>query len=117
MVPLDQAEMAAILGAWVMQYNHSVDKETVQAAVKDCTLPLYAKVVAWQTSWCKAKPKSDLESQIEELLKQLEQLLGREQLEKCVALLSAAKYGLSDSEMLDVLALDPVFHSSSTYSK
>lgn len=34
-----------------------------------------------------------------------------------LSLIAAAKIGIMDSEMLDLLAQDPSFHSSATYGK
>ncbi|XP_052132861.1 telomerase protein component 1 [Frankliniella occidentalis] len=121
MPKLDQAEAASILNAWVMQYNHSVPKrvqDSVLASVRDCTLPLYAKLLAWQTSWeweQEVTPRGNVDDQLHHLLDQLEAILGKEQVAYGVALLCVAKYGVSDSEMLDLLAHDPIFHSSSTH--
>jgi hypothetical protein len=39
------------------------------------------------------------------------------QVEHALALVTAAKTGLSDSEMLDLLAHDAAFHSQATYGE
>lgn len=126
MPALDQAEAASILNAWVMQYNHSVPKrvqDCVLSSVRDCTLPLYAKVLAWHTSWegeedaeaTRVAPKGNVHDQLQLLLDQLEAVLGKSQVAYAAALVSAAKYGVSDSEMLDLLAHHGDFHSSATH--
>lgn len=119
MPKLDETEAAGVLNAWVMQYNHSVPKRVQDCVTaSDCTLPLYAKVLAWQTSWEQGvAPRGNLDEQLQLLLDQLEEILGQQQTAHAAALLSAAKYGVSDSEMLDLLAHDAAFHSAETHGK
>ncbi|XP_046670625.1 NACHT domain- and WD repeat-containing protein 1 [Homalodisca vitripennis] len=120
---LDKAEAESILLTSVMEYNHSVNshvQDCVVASVKACTLPLYVKVLAWQTSWwCETEhniePQGDVDKQLSVMLSQLEEKLGKEQVSLAMALLTSAKYGLTDSEMLDLLASLDVFHSKDTY--
>ncbi|PSN35793.1 hypothetical protein C0J52_09490, partial [Blattella germanica] len=123
MPALGKAEAQSILMASVMQYNHSVSsrvQDCVRSSVQDCTLPLYVKVLAWQTSWWTDKdhdivPKGNLTDQLHLMLQELEVILGKERVEHALALVTAAKTGLSDSEMLDLLAHDAAFHSKATY--
>ncbi|XP_069676393.1 NACHT and WD repeat domain-containing protein 2 isoform X2 [Periplaneta americana] len=123
MPALGKVEAQSILMASVMQYNHSVSsrvQDCVRSSVQDCTLPLYVKVLAWQTSWWTDKdhdivPKGNLTDQLHLMLQELEVILGKERVEHALALLTAAKTGLSDSEMLDLLAHDAAFHSQATY--
>ncbi|XP_054275892.1 NACHT and WD repeat domain-containing protein 2-like [Macrosteles quadrilineatus] len=119
---LDKAEAESILLSSVMEYNHSVNshvQECVVTSVKACTLPLYVKVLAWQTSWCDTEhniePQGKVDQQLSVMLSQLEEKLGKEQVSLAIGLLSSAKYGLTDSEMLDLLAFTEVFHSKDTY--
>lgn len=119
MPKLDQTEAAGVLNAWVMQYNHSVPKRVQDCVLaSDCTLPLYAKVLAWQTSLDQSvapTPRGNVDDQVRLLLDQLEEALGEQQVAHAAALISAAKYGVSDSEMLDLLAHDATFHSTETH--
>ncbi|RZF39182.1 hypothetical protein LSTR_LSTR014668 [Laodelphax striatellus] len=126
MPTLNEEEAQNILMSSVIEYNHSVNstvQDCVKASVAECTLPLYIKVLAWHTSWIvpgseiEVIPKGNVEKQVKLMLEQLETLLGTEQVAIAMALLVASKFGLSDSEMLDVLAHDTAFHSTSTYLK
>uniref|UniRef100_T1HBS8 NACHT domain-containing protein n=1 Tax=Rhodnius prolixus TaxID=13249 RepID=T1HBS8_RHOPR len=61
------------------------------------------QAVAWQTTWCNEysidlEIKSDLDSQLETILQQLEIIFGKEQVEKIFALICCAKWGVQDSE-------------------
>ncbi|KAJ9600281.1 hypothetical protein L9F63_009418, partial [Diploptera punctata] len=89
MPALGKAEAQSILMASVMQYNHSVSskvQDCVRSSVQDCTLPLYVKVLAWQTSWWTDKdhdivPKGNLTDQLHLMLQELEVILGKERFE------------------------------------
>ncbi|KAK9511267.1 hypothetical protein O3M35_005854 [Rhynocoris fuscipes] len=120
---LEKSERESILMSSILEYNHSVNPKVhdcVLNAVNTCTLPLYIKAVAWQTTWCneygvELEIKSDLDSQLECMLKQLEVIFGEEQVEKAFALICCAKWGVQDSEMIDILSSDTHFHTSTTY--
>ncbi|XP_063237108.1 NACHT domain- and WD repeat-containing protein 1 isoform X2 [Bacillus rossius redtenbacheri] len=123
MPSLGKAEAEAILMSSVMQYNHSVSshvQDCVRSSVQDCTLPLYVKVLAWQTSWWSGRehgvvPKGNVTDQLRTMLDELESILGKERVAHSLALATASKNGLCDSEMLDLLAHDARFHSKDTY--
>ncbi|KAK7866181.1 hypothetical protein R5R35_001398 [Gryllus longicercus] len=123
MPALGKPEAQSILMSSVMQYNHSVDSRVqgcVKSSVQDCTLPLYVKVLAWQTSWWTDAehdivPKGNVRDQLIIMLNELESILGKEMIEHALALATVSKNGLTDSETLDLLAQDPVFHSQATY--
>ncbi|XP_068084365.1 NACHT and WD repeat domain-containing protein 2 [Anabrus simplex] len=123
MPDLGKPEAQTILMSSVMQYNHSVDskvQDCVKSSVHDCTLPLYVKVLAWQTSWWSdiehdVSPKGNVNDQLILMLNELEGILGKEMTEHALALATISKTGLTDSEMLDLLAQDKVFHSHATY--
>lgn len=51
------------------------------------------------------------------MLGELETILGVQQVEHALALLTCSKHSMSDSEMIDLLAFDEIFHSSTTYGK
>lgn len=49
------------------------------------------------------------------MLEGLETILGVQQVQRALAILTFTKHGISDSEMIDLLAFDVNFHSSTTY--
>ncbi|KAL1513904.1 hypothetical protein ABEB36_003243 [Hypothenemus hampei] len=120
---LGQHEAKNVLMSSVMQYNPSVNpkvQEKVLKSVEECSIPLYSKVVAWQTSWWVDKdhdfePKGHLLEQLDFMLEELESIIGKSQVEHALALISCSKYGITDSEILDLLAYDENFQSNSTY--
>lgn len=122
---LGENEAKGILMSSVMQYNHSVNskiQDCVLKSVQECTLPLYAKVLAWQTSWWADKehdivPKGHIKNQLMQMLEELEHILGAAKVQHALALMNCTKHGITDSEMIDLLAFDPEFHSSATYGK
>lgn len=120
---LGENEAKGILMSSVMQYNHSVNskiQDCVLKSVQECTLPLYSKVLAWQTSWWGDKehnivPKGHVNDQICLMLEELETILGVVQVQHALALITCTKHGITDSEMIDLLAFDENFHSTTTY--
>jgi hypothetical protein len=57
----------------------------------------------------------DLEGQIMQILVTTEAALGEERVKTCLALLTASRRGLDDTEILDMLAHDELFRSEETY--
>ncbi|KAJ8964870.1 hypothetical protein NQ314_004552 [Rhamnusium bicolor] len=122
---LGETEAKGILMSSVMQYNHSINskiQDCVLKSVQECTIPLYSKVLAWQTSWWVDKehdivPKGHVNDQLNLMLEELESILGVTQVQHALAILTCTKHGITDSEMIDLLAFDEHFHSSSTYGK
>jgi hypothetical protein len=120
---LGEAEAKGILMSSVMQYNHSVNskiQDCVLKSVQECTLPLYSKVLAWQTSWWADKehdivPKGHVNDQLSLMLEELETILGVTQVQHALAIITSTKHGVTDSEMIDLLAFDDNFHSTTTY--
>uniref|UniRef100_A0AAR5PUI3 NACHT domain-containing protein n=1 Tax=Dendroctonus ponderosae TaxID=77166 RepID=A0AAR5PUI3_DENPD len=120
---LGQAEAQNILMSSAIQYNHSINskiQDCVLKSVQLCTVPLYSKVLAWQTSWwvdkeLEIKPKGKLPDQLHFMLEELESIIGAAQVQHALALISCSKHGVTDSEMLDLLAFDENFHSRTTY--
>ncbi|XP_056647037.1 NACHT and WD repeat domain-containing protein 2 isoform X1 [Diorhabda sublineata] len=120
---LGEAEAKSILMSSVMQYNHSVNskiQDCVLKSVQECTIPLYSKVLAWQTSWWVDNehdilPKGHVNDQIHQMFEELEAILGETQVQHALALLTCTKHSLTDSEMIDLLAFDENFHSGMTY--
>lgn len=120
---LGEAEAKGILMSSVMQYNHSVNskiQDCVLKSVQECTLPLYSKVLAWQTSWWADKehdivPKGHVNDQLSLMLEELETILGVTQVQHALAIMTCTKHGITDSEMIDLLAFDETFHSTTTH--
>lgn len=79
-------------------------------------------MLAWQTSWWADKehnivPKGHVTNQLMQMLEELEHILGQTKVQHALALMTATKHGITDSEMIDLLAFDNEFHSSATYGK
>ncbi|RVE50792.1 hypothetical protein evm_004541 [Chilo suppressalis] len=97
--------------------------------VQKCTLPVFAKILAWQISLSaetfteQSEPETapelviceDLEGQLIQILVTTEAALGAEKVKTCLALLTASRRGLDDTEILDMLAHDELFRSEETY--
>uniref|UniRef100_A0A6P7FUD4 NACHT and WD repeat domain-containing protein 2 isoform X1 n=1 Tax=Diabrotica virgifera virgifera TaxID=50390 RepID=A0A6P7FUD4_DIAVI len=122
---LGETEAKGILMSSVMQYNHSVNskiQDCVLKSVQECTIPLYSKVLAWQTSWWVDKeheivPKGHVNDQLHQMLEELETILGETQVQHALALLTCTKHSLTDSEMIDLLAFDEHFNTDTTFEK
>ncbi|XP_060807399.1 uncharacterized protein LOC106135765 [Amyelois transitella] len=130
--PVGAEEAKAVLTACAATYSKTGAASPPEAAVKavqKCTLPLYAKILAWQISLSaetfteQSEPETspelviceDLEGQIIQILVTTEQALGLERVKTCLALLTASRRGLDDTEILDMLAHDEQFRSEETY--
>ncbi|XP_045482226.1 NACHT and WD repeat domain-containing protein 2 isoform X1 [Harmonia axyridis] len=120
---LGEQEAKGILMSSVMQYNHSVNskiQDCVLKSVQECTLPMYSKVLAWQTSWWADRehdivPKGHVDDQLKLMLEELETIIGATQVEHALALITCSKQCVTDSEMIDLLAFDEEFQSNTTY--
>lgn len=78
-------------------------------------------MLAWQTSWWADKehdivPKGHVNDQLTLMLEELETILGVTQVQHALAIMTCTKHGITDSEMIDLLAFDENFHSTGTYS-
>ncbi|XP_063369879.1 uncharacterized protein LOC134658201 [Cydia amplana] len=130
LVGADEARVA--LAACAAAYSKTGAASPPDAAVKavqKCTIPLYAKILAWQISLSaetfteQSEPETapelviceDLEGQLTQILITTEAALGAERVKTCLALLTAARRGLDDTEILDMLAHDELFRSEETY--
>ncbi|OXA64251.1 NACHT and WD repeat domain-containing protein 2 [Folsomia candida] len=116
----NQTAAEGLLTATLLQYCHSADgdlQKKISSRLKHCTLPLYIKVLAWQASIGSVdlSGTGDTRSVINDLFDYLEKSLGKEKVEYTLALLCASRYGLCDSEILDLLAHSPTFCSSVTH--
>lgn len=90
---------------------------------------IYFQILAWQISLSaetfteQSEPETttelviseDLEGQLNQILITTEHALGAERVKTCLALLTAARRGLDDTEILDILAHDDLFRSEETY--
>ncbi|XP_041974670.1 NACHT domain- and WD repeat-containing protein 1 isoform X2 [Aricia agestis] len=117
-------EARAVLAACAAAHSRSPPPPAAADALANCTLPLYAKILAWQHSvsaetFGDSPPEpaagGELEGRLEAILRALEAALGAERAAAALALLTAARRGLDDTEMLDLLAHDPLFRSEETY--
>ncbi|KAJ2941345.1 hypothetical protein O0L34_g3545 [Tuta absoluta] len=130
--PVGPEEAKAVLAACAATYSKTgaaSPPEDALKAVTKCTLPLYAKILAWQISLSAetftehSEPETaqelvlcpDLEGQLAQILVTTEHALGEERVKTCLALLTAARRGLDDTEILDILAHDELFRSKETY--
>ncbi|OWR54634.1 hypothetical protein KGM_216177 [Danaus plexippus plexippus] len=130
--PVGAEEAKAVLLATAASYSKTGAGSPPEAAIKavqKCTLPLYAKILAWQISLSAetftelSEPETapelviceDLEGQLEQILVTTEAALGAERVRACLSLLTAARRGLDDTEILDLLAHDELFRSEETY--
>ncbi|XP_031767920.1 NACHT and WD repeat domain-containing protein 2 isoform X2 [Galleria mellonella] len=130
--PVGPEEAKAVLTACAATYSKTGAASPPEAAVKavqKCTLPLYAKILAWQISLSaetfteQSEPETapelviceDLEGQLTQILITTEAALGAERVKNCLALLTASRRGLDDTEILDMLAHDELFRSEETY--
>ncbi|XP_045540399.1 NACHT and WD repeat domain-containing protein 2 [Papilio machaon] len=123
-----QATLCACAAAYCRTGAAAPPPEALEA-LRRCTLPLYAKILAWQISLStetfteQSEPEvepelvicEDLESQLAQILVATEQALGADRVRVCLALLTASRRGLDDTEMLDMLAHDELFRSEETY--
>ncbi|XP_026728455.1 NACHT and WD repeat domain-containing protein 2 [Trichoplusia ni] len=130
--PVGADEARAVLVACAAAYSKTGAAEPPPAAVRavqKCTLPLYAKILAWQISLSAetftelSEPETtpelviceDLEGQLTQILITTEAALGADRVKTCLALLTASRRGLDDTEILDILAHDELFRSEETY--
>ncbi|XP_026490206.2 NACHT domain- and WD repeat-containing protein 1 isoform X2 [Vanessa tameamea] len=130
--PVGPEEAKAVLTACAATYSKTgaaSPPETAMKAVQKCTLPLYAKILAWQISLSaetfteQSEPETtpelviceDLEGQLEQILVTTEGALGADRVRACLSLLTASRRGLDDTEILDLLAHDELFRSEETY--
>lgn len=78
--------------------------------------------MAWQTSWWADKehdvvPQGNVNDQLTQMLEELEQILGVTQVQHALAIMTCTKHGITDSEMIDLLAFDENFYNTGTYGK
>ncbi|KAK6633137.1 hypothetical protein RUM43_012881 [Polyplax serrata] len=122
---LSKTEAERLLLSSVTQYSHSVSSKAAQcvlSALQFCRLPLYVKVLAWRISWFteiehEFQPKANLKDELNSMLDYVEAMLDMNRVRVALSLIATSKYGLRDSELLDLLSHETVFHSEKTYLK
>ena len=113
-MPLDTA--GQILDAWLQDANHTItaaQKEIVMNAFKECPLPLYLKLSFDEAKrWKSYTPidesllKSTVKEAINGLFARLERFHGFHLVSHGLGYITAAKNGISDAEMDDILSID-----------
>ncbi|CAL4059801.1 unnamed protein product, partial [Meganyctiphanes norvegica] len=96
------------------QHHRSVNKEQrdmVSRSVQECPLPLYVEIVGrmackWTGSETELPLMSTLTEQINAVFDEVERAYGQVEVTHTLGYLTAAKHGLSDSEMIDILSCD-----------
>ncbi|XP_071528707.1 NACHT and WD repeat domain-containing protein 2 isoform X2 [Panulirus ornatus] len=96
------------------QHHRSVNKEQrelVSRNIQECPLPLYVEIVGRMAcQWTGSEPqlplKPSLMEQINVVFDETEQAYGQVEVSHTLGYLTAAKHGLSDSEMIDILSCD-----------
>ncbi|XP_076043047.1 NACHT domain- and WD repeat-containing protein 1 isoform X2 [Oratosquilla oratoria] len=94
--------------------HRSVNKEQREAVSRcqqECPLPLYVEIVCrmayeWTGSETELPLKPNLSDQIHAVFDDLEEKYGTIEVSHTLGFLTAAKHGLSDSEMIDILSCD-----------
>ncbi|KAK8749008.1 hypothetical protein OTU49_015633 [Cherax quadricarinatus] len=86
-------------------------REVISRSIQECPLPLYVEVTGWAAcGWTggDTRPllKPSLLQQINVVFDDLERSYGQVEVSHMLGYLTAAKHGLSDSEMLDILSCD-----------
>ncbi|XP_069171975.1 NACHT domain- and WD repeat-containing protein 1 isoform X2 [Procambarus clarkii] len=96
----------------VKQHHRSVSKEQrelVSKHIQECPLPLYVQVageLAGQWTGPQLPLTPTLHQQINVVFDHLEHTYGQVEVSHTLGYLTAAKHGLSDSEMIDILSCD-----------
>ncbi|XP_045104205.1 NACHT domain- and WD repeat-containing protein 1-like isoform X3 [Portunus trituberculatus] len=95
-------------------HHRSVNKEQrdlVSKYIQECPLPLYVEILGrmachWTGAESQLPLKSTLMEQISMVFDELEETYGKVEVSHTLGYLTAAKHGLSDSEMIDILSCD-----------
>ena len=113
---MPQSTASLIFDAWLQHACHTVtqqQRELVIASFKSCPLPLFLRLlfdeaVRWKSYLAieKCILKSTIKDSINAILEQLERLHGFHLVSHGLAYITAAKNGLSDAELDDILSLD-----------
>ena len=113
-MPQDTASL--ILDAWLKDVNHTLTQQQIDLvmnAFNGCPLPLFLKLssdeaVRWKSYSAieKCILKSTVKDSINALFERLERLHGYQLVSHGLAYITAAKNGLSDAELDDILSID-----------
>ena len=113
---MEKQSAGFILNAWLRIAGHkltSKQKETVLNAFNHCPLPLFLKLSFDQSlKWRSYSPEDKtvlpltVKEVINSLFANLERLHGKCLVRRSLGYLTAAKFGLSDAEMEDILSID-----------
>ena len=116
------AEGELLLSHWLAETQRSLQahqKEHVLASFTRSGLPLYLKLVFEEARrWKSYDPMPDLKADIPGMIRQLFERLAQESnhgkilVERALGYLAAARHGLSEAEVLDMLSRDPDVISS-----
>lgn len=82
----------------------------------------YFQVLAWRASWFTQidhnfDPKNNLNDEMDSVLDFIDAMLGANRVRIALSLIAVSKYGLRDSELLEMLSHESEFHSDTTYRK
>ena len=116
-VPLLPVETASvILDAWLKEAGHVITKEQNQVVIdafNQCPLPLLLKLASDDAlRWKSYTPpdqtivQNTVKEEINSLFERLERLHGHLLISRALGYMTAAKSGLSDAEMDDILSID-----------
>ncbi len=111
---LTYKESKTIINQWLKNIHRRVTKEqwrVVQAAIREKCSPLYLKlifheIVCWKSYQDNVQLAMNVEQCISELFDRLEEKHGNVLFRTVMQLLSLTRYGLSESELHDILSLD-----------
>jgi NACHT domain- and WD repeat-containing protein len=114
--PISQAEGEVILDAWLAEAKRTLQpaqKEHILTRFKQCGLPLYLKLAFEEARrWKSYAPLPEMNPDIPGMIRQLFEHLSRAEnhggvmVSRSLGYLAAAKNGLSEDELLDLLSLD-----------
>ncbi|KAF0313272.1 NACHT and WD repeat domain-containing protein 2 [Amphibalanus amphitrite] len=112
--PLTTEEATNILDNILKDNNRKINKgqrEVVNRYIAECPLPLYVEAVGMTTcNWTGGEEhlalRSTLVEQIHVVLDELEREVGAVPVSRILGYLTAARQGLSDSEIMDLLSCD-----------
>lgn len=120
---LPESDAGDILRAWLASKHRRLTDEqeqTVLQAFKKCPLPLFLKLaferaIQWKSYSEETVLRTSIRSVINTMFDTLERRHGRTLVHHAMGYFTAAKHGLSDSELEDILScddavLDEVFH-------
>jgi hypothetical protein len=117
---LDPDDATVLFQKWLQRAGRLLSPEEQWQAIQDgftqCPLPLYLRLVfeeaqLWRSYDKPPPPSPDVDGLIERLFHRLSEQLHHEPLlvERAISYLRCSRYGLSEDEILDLLANDPQY--------